>query len=288
MDNIKIDTNLVQKLIAEQFPQWQALSICPVAQSGWDNRTFRLGEGLVIRLPSDKQYEPQIEKEYKWLPWLSTQLSFQITEPIALGKPSSTYPWHWSINCWIEGESASRQNIHGMKCFAEALGKGLKEFQSLDITEGPKAGAHNFYRGGSLKVYDHEMLMAIPKIKNSYERSLAISLWQDARSSEWRLSPVWVHGDIAAGNILVRNGSLQAIIDFGQLAIGDPACDLVIAWNFFSDEERAVFKASVQLDKDTWMRALGWAFWKTLCWPIKDTDVKKVLHEIYADYNVLK
>lgn len=288
MDNIKIDTFLVQKLIAEQFPQWQSLPIYQVAQSGWDNRTFHLGEEMVIRLPSDKEYEPQIEKEYKWLPWLSKQLSFEITQPIALGKPSSIYPWHWSINRWIEGESASRLNIHDMKGFAETLGKCLKEFQSLDATEGPLAGAHNFYRGGSLKAYDQEMQRAIPKIKKAYEQTLAASLWQRAISSEWQLKPVWVHGDIAVGNILVRKGRFHALIDFGQLAIGDPACDLAIAWNLFSAEERSLFKDAVQLDNDTWMRALGWAFWKTLCWPIKDTDIKVVLREIYTDYNVLK
>ena len=285
---MKIDTNLVQKLIAEQFSQWKSLPIYPVTQSGWDNRTFHLGEEMVIRLPSAEEYEPQIQKEYQWLPWLSRQLGFEITQPIALGKPSSTYPWHWSVNRWIEGESASRQNINDMKCFAEALGKCLKELQSLDATGGPLAGAHNFYRGGSLKVYDEEVRLAIPKIQNSCEQSLAISLWQDALSSEWGLIPVWVHGDIAVGNILVHSGKFHALIDFGQLAIGDPACDLVIAWNFFSAEERSVFKKAVQLDHDTWMRALGWAFWKTLCWPVKGTDIKVILREIYNEYNALK
>lgn len=284
MDKVKIDIQLVQKLIAEQFPQWESLAIRPVAQSGWDNRTFHLSEEMVIRLPSDKAYEPQINKEYQWLPWLSKQLSFEITQPIALGKPSKAYPLHWSINRWIEGESVSKENIHDKKEFAEALGKCLKEFQSLDATGGPLAGAHNFYRGSSLKAYDNEMQLAILKIKNAHEQRIAASLWQRALSSEWGLNPVWVHGDIAVGNILVRNGKLYAIIDFGQLAVGDPACDLVIAWNFFSIDEREVFKNAVQLDNETWMRALGWALWKTLCWPIKGTNVKDVLHEIYMDY----
>lgn len=243
---------------------------------------------MLIRLPSDQCYEPQIEKEHQWLPWLSKQLSFPITQPIALGKPSSVYPWHWSINRWIDGESASKQNIHDRKSFAEALGKGLREFQSLDATNGPQAGEHNFYRGGSLSAYDHEMQLAIPKINNAHERTLAASLWQEALSTKWHLNPVWVHGDVAVGNILVHSGKFHALIDFGQLAIGDPACDLVIAWNFFSREERSVFKDVIQLDNDTWMRALGWAFWKTLCWPIKGTDVNEVLNEIYTDYGALR
>ena len=97
-----------------------------------------------------------------------------------------------------------------------------------------------------------------------------------------------MHGDFAIGNILIENGRLKAIIDFGQLAIGDPACDLVIAWNFFSNESREVFKETVQLDKNTWIRALGWAFWKTLCWPVKGTDVQPLLNIIYQEYQKLK
>ena len=153
---------------------------------------------------------------------------------------------------------------------------------------GPIAGPHNFYRGGSLKAYDHEMQIAISKIENARDKEIATQLWQDALSSEWQKAPVWVHGDFAIGNILIENGRLKAIIDFGQLAIGDPACDLVIAWNFFSDESREIFKETVQLDKNTWIRALGWAFWKTLCWPVKGTDVQPLLNIIYQEYQKLK
>lgn len=285
---MQINETLARRLIQEQFPEWTSLPIHPVTNSGWDNRTFHLGQEMLIRIPSAEEYAPQIVKEYQWLPKLSENLSFQITKPIALGQPSSIYPWHWCINHWISGETVSRQNTHDINQFAKDLGQFLKEFQSIDSNDGPAVGPHNFYRGGALSVYDHEMEIAIPKIENLNDRRLGEILWQDALSSRWTNNPVWVHGDMAVGNILVHHGHLKAIIDFGQLAIGDPACDLVIAWNFFSKTSREVFRQSLDLDKNTWIRALGWAFWKALCWPVKGTDVQQVLQEIYADYQIIK
>ena len=111
---MNIDITLVTKLIKKQFPQWQDLIIKPVAKSGWDNRTFHLGDEMVVRLPSNAEYAPQILKENHWLPILAKKLSCQITTPIALGNPDSDYPWHWSINHWIKGNNASIEHIHNL------------------------------------------------------------------------------------------------------------------------------------------------------------------------------
>lgn len=157
----------------------------------------------------------------------------------------------------------------------------------MDTANGPVPGAHNFHRGGRLAAYASEMNQAIPKITDRKEREVAEKLWSEALLSQWSKAPVWVHGDIAVGNILVREGKLAAVIDFEQLAIGDPACDLAIAWNFFAGESRKQFKKTVSLDQNTWVRALGWTLWKTLCWPIKGTDTRKVLLEVYTDYQKL-
>lgn len=283
-DTMQITEELVKQLIHEQFPDWQGLPVQGVANSGWDNRTFHLGTEMLIRLPCDEEHAPPIMKEYQWLPTLAKNLSIEITTPIALGQPSSTYPWYWTINHWIDGDAASKQNIQDMNLFAKELAEFLNEFRKIDSSDGPEAGAHNFYRGGSLKAYDHEMQIAIPKIKDIDQRQTATALWSDALSSEWQQKPVWVHGDLAVGNILVYQGKLRAIIDFGQLAVGDPACDLVIAWNFFSGDSRKLFKNTVNLDQNTWKRALGWAFWKVLCWPVKGTNVQEVLQDIYDEY----
>lgn len=283
-----IDDVLAKNLIQEQFPDWQSLPIQPVKNSGWDNRTFHLGSNMVIRIPCDAEHAPPIIKEYEWLPKLARQISIPITTPIALGQPSAECPWHWSINRWIEGETASLHNIRDLNHFAKHLGEFLTEFQSLDSTHGPIAGPHNFYRGGPLKAYDHEMQIALPKIDDVQEQKIAKALWQDALSSVWEHQPVWVHGDLAVGNLLVDNGQLKAVIDFGQLAIGDPACDLAIAWNFFTGESRETFKKSIALDQNTWIRALGWTFLKALCWPVKGMDVQRIIHDVYQDYQILE
>ncbi|HAU1387086.1 TPA: aminoglycoside phosphotransferase family protein [Legionella pneumophila] len=285
---MEINAILGKKLIAAQFPQWENLSITAVEKSGWDNRTFHLGKDMTIRIPSDEEYAPQILKEYQWLPKLAKGITTcQITTPMALGQPCEFYPWHWSINHWIEGETASIESIRDLNQFARELALFLTEFQSIESTDGPAAGIHNFYRGGDLSVYNDDLRLAIPKITNINEQEIAEQLWAKALSSRWEKNPIWVHGDIAVGNILVKKGKLAAVIDFGQLAIGDPACDLAIAWNFFTGESRKIFKESISVDKNTWIRALGWAFWKTLCWPVKGTDVKRILSDIYQEYRTL-
>lgn len=284
---MNIDAALAKKLIDKQFPKWSHLRVTQVEKSGWDNHTFHLGDKMSIRMPSDKAYAPQIIKEFKWLPVLANGLSIQITNPIALGDPSDIYPWHWSVNQWLEGNVASPANIANLNDFSESLAQFLNELHKIDATTGPQAGAHNFYRGGDLSNYDKEMQEALPKINEKQNREIATALWIDALSSKWQAKPVWVHGDLATGNILVRDGKLHAIIDFGCMAVGDPACDLVLAWNFFDKENREIFQKTVSIDTATWIRAMGWTLWKTLCWPIKGTQVSKLLETLYADYQAI-
>ena len=145
--NKHIDVALVKSLISEQFPQWQHLAIKPVEFSGWDNRTFHLGDEMSIRLPSEAEYAPQILKEFQWLPKLAENITVQITKPLALGAPNDSYPYPWSINEWINGKSASNDRIQDMIKFAKDLGHFLKELQNIDSLGGPPAGPHNFYRG---------------------------------------------------------------------------------------------------------------------------------------------
>lgn len=284
---VTIDVSLVQRLIENQFPQWKDLSIKPVIESGWDNSTFHLGDDLLIRMPSAADYALQVEKEQHWLPKLAPHLPLPIPTPVAIGEPSFSYPWHWSINRWLPGEPATNAVISNMNDFANSLGQFLKALQSTDITGGPIAGQHSFYRGGSLYVYESETRQAIALLEGKIDTITAEELWKRALSTTWQHPPVWVHGDIAQGNLLVQDGRLSAIIDFGQLAIGDPACDLSIAWTFFDKESRAIFLEKLKLDKDTWLRGLAWTLWKymiiasgivgsnskegTKCWDIIET-----------------
>ena len=284
---VKIDASLVRRLIREQFPQWADLPIKPVESSGWDNRTFHLGEHMTVRMPSNVEYASQVEKEQYWLPLLDEHLPLAIPKAIAMGKPTTEYPWRWSIYQWLEGETASTACINDFNHFAESLANFLRALQQCNTTDAPIAGPENFYRGGPLSVYDVDTRKAIAQIEDKNLADSLMAVWEKALVSTWQNELVWIHGDIAVGNLLISNGKLSAVIDFGQLAIGDPACDLAIYWSFLSGESRKIFRHILNLDNDTWDRGRGWVLWKTLCDPIAGTDSQNIIDEIIADFDSL-
>ena len=254
----------MRRLISLQFPQWAALPVHAIQPGGSDNRSFRLGEDLLVRLPSDEAYAAQVRKEQHWLPRLAAMLSLPIPEPIAMGEPTAGYPFSWSIYRWLNGESASASSIADHSEFARQLAQFLLALQSCDASAGPPSGPHNFHRGGSLAHYDHEVRRAMDLLGSVIDTPAVTAVWQSALASPWAGQPTWVHGDISPGNLLVRNGQLAAVIDFGQLGVGDPACDLTIAWTFLQGRSRRTFRDVVKLDDATWARARAWALWKGL------------------------
>lgn len=267
-----IDTKLVRNLIAAQFPQWKDLPIQPVASSGWDNKTFHLGDNMLVRMPSARVYADQVKKEQYWLPKLAPFLPLPIPTPLATGNPGEGYPLHWSIYRWIEGDTATSEPVKDFCTFAADLGNFLKTFQQIDSTDGPPPGLHSFYRGGALINYDSEVQEACAALKDKIDDKVATRIWKEALNSTWHKKPVWVHGDISVGNLLVRNGRLSGVIDFGQLAVGDPACDLAIAWTLFYGESREMFRRMIALDSDTWNRGKAWTLWKALVTAAGFTD----------------
>jgi aminoglycoside phosphotransferase (APT) family kinase protein len=254
-----IDSSLVRELLRSQFPQWAGLDIRAVPNPGWDNRSFRLGDDLVVRLPSQAAYAPQVEKEHHWLPLLAPQLPLTVPTIVAMGLPTATYPWSWSIRRWIDGQSpvSSTTLATGLAGFLQAL-------QRVDASDGPAAGKHNFHRGGDLLVYDKEVVDALAKVGDAIDHSAAQRVWEEGRRSRWRSAPVWIHGDVSPGNLLMRSERLVAVIDFGNLGVGDPACDLAIAWSWFDDDAHAAFRSALPLDEETWLRGRAWALWKAL------------------------
>lgn len=259
-----IDLELVRQLVAAQFPQWKDLPIRSVAVGGWDNRTFHLGDQMLVRMPSASVYAAQVDKEQTWLPRLAPFLPLSIPVPLALGKPGLGYPWKWSIYRWIEGDSAASALIVNLITFAESLAQFLVAFHHIDSVAGPLPGQQNFYRGGLLTTYDAETRQAIEILKDKIDGKAAVSIWEVAIETTWNQSPVWVHGDMSPSNLLVRDGRLSAVIDFGQLAVGDPACDLAISWTFFDKKSREAFRSALRLDEGTWARGRAWALWKGL------------------------
>lgn len=286
-----INVELVRRLIEAQFPQYATMPIEAVRPGGWDNRTFRLGQELSVRLPSAERYVAQVEKEHRWLPRLSPLLPLPVPVPLAMGVPAEGYPWPWSIYQWLEGQPATTGFIADLPVFARSLALFLAALHRIDATNGPIAGSHNFHRGGRLAVYDSETRAALSALSGRIDAASASAVWDAALSSEWRRRPLWVHGDVASGNLLVKDGDLYAVIDFGSSAVGDPACDLVIAWTEFSGDSRAVFRAELPFDDDTWRRARGWALWKALI-TVSGADgdrlsiekARKTVAEIIADH----
>jgi aminoglycoside phosphotransferase (APT) family kinase protein len=287
----EINIVLVKKLIRTQFPQWAELPIAPVENGGWDNRTFRLGDSMSIRLPSALCYVDQVEKEHRWLPVLRPQLPLPIPVPIALGAPGADYPWPWSIYGWLDGEPAHADYIPEIGRFALDLAHFLVALRRIDAHSGPIAGAHNFHRGGSLAVHDMETRQSIDTLADEIDVAAVTGVWDEALATLWHGPPVWIHGDVADTNLLVKDARLSAVIDFGCAGIGDPSCDLVIAWTFLDPASREQFRSAVGLDPATWRRARGWAIWKALITlaqlrdtdPIKAKKARQVMRNLLDD-----
>jgi aminoglycoside phosphotransferase (APT) family kinase protein len=275
-DRTRIDGALARRLVDSQFPQWSELPIREVELDGWDNRTFRLGSDLSIRLPTGSWYAKQVEKEQRWLPELAPQLPLPIPAPVALGSPDGDYPFPWSVYRWLDGEPAATVPVADLSEFATALARFLNALAAADATGGPEPGEHNFFRGAPLGVYEGEALEAIDRHADQLARDDVLRTWEEAMASSWDREPVWFHGDVAVGNLLVRDGRLAAVLDFGSSGVGDPACDMVIAWTFLEGRSRDRFRAERGVDPGTWARGRGWALWKAL---ITDNlpEVKKIV-----------
>lgn len=289
---IDINASLVRQLVTAQFPQWAHLHIKPLEFGGWDNRTFLLGDDMTVRLPSAEAYAAQVEKEQRWLPRLAPFLPLPIPVPLAMGVPADGYPWHWSIYRWLEGENATIERIADLRQFATTLAQFLVALQLIDPAGGPAPGRHNFYRGGSLATYDTETRQAIATLAGTIDSDAVTAAWEAALEATWHGSPVWLHGDVSAGNLLVTRGRLSAVIDFGCSAVGDPACDVTIAWTLFSGESREAFRGALPLDSATWSRGRGWALWKALITlaehiearPLEAGRARHVIDEVLAEH----
>jgi len=258
-----IDEALVERLVAEQFPEWAGREIRAVEPGGNDHRTFRLGPELTVRLPSAPGYVPQVTKEQTWLPRLAPGLPLPIPALRGAGLPSRLFPAPWSVYGWLKGEPATVATVEEQVRFAADLAGFLVALRAADTTGGPQPGLHSAFRGGPLEHWDDEVGDILHRV-HGRERDHAAGIWRDALAATFTGPPVWLHGDVAQGNLLVRDGVLTAVIDFGCSAVGDPACDTVPVWTFFDGAARETFRRELALDDATWARGRGWAIWKAL------------------------
>lgn len=261
-NEVATDAALVRRLLAAQFPQWAALPIAPVASAGTDNALYRLGEDMVVRLPRIPGATGQIDKEQRWLPQLAPHLPLEIPLPLAKGDPDEGYPWNWSVYQWLEGENATAERIADMTEAAKDLAHFIAALQNVDASEGPSPSEANSGRGVPLATRASATRKCIAELDElgMIDAPAALAAWEAALDvPAWERPPRWIHGDLQSGNILAQHGKLSAVIDYGCLAVGDPACDLQVAWNLFSGESRAAFRAALNVDEATWARGRGWA-----------------------------
>ncbi|MBE2202081.1 MAG: aminoglycoside phosphotransferase family protein [Anaerolinea sp.] len=293
-NEVVTDAQLVRRLLAAQFPQWASLPLTPVPSAGTDNALYRLGSGMVVRLPRIDWAVGQAEKERRWLPRLAPHLPLTIPEQLAMGKPDAGYPWPWSIYRWLPGASATLERLNAPCQAAGQIARFVTALWQVDTTDGPPAAEHN-WRGAPLALRDEPTRKAIAALAGVIDAGKATAVWEAAlEAPAWEREPVWFHGDLLSGNVLVEQGRPSAVIDFGGLAVGDPACDLMIAWSLFSGASREVLRAETAVDEATWLRGRGCAlsqavifipyYWHTN--PIGVKNAQRMLDELLAEYNV--
>jgi aminoglycoside phosphotransferase (APT) family kinase protein len=293
VDEVDTDVSLVGRLLAAQFPQWADLPIEPVLSTGTDNAIYRLGDDMAVRLPRIHGATGQVDKEHRWLPRLAPLLPLAIPIPLAKGTPGEGYPWHWSVYRWLEGQNATIERIADPCQAARQLAQFIAALQRIDPTGGPHPGQYNSYRGVPLAMRDSQTRAAISSLDGMLDTGAVTAVWEAALNAPlWSGPPVWIHGDLQGGNLLVQQGRLSAVIDFGCLGVGDPACDLIVAWSLFSGESRDAFRAALPVEDATWARGRGWALSQALIFipyyldtnPVGVADARRVIAEILADY----
>lgn len=256
-DEVETDAALVRRLLYEQFPQWAQLPIERVVSYGTDHDIYRLGDGLAARLPRIGWATGQAAKEARWLPRLAPHLPLALPVPLAMGRPGAGYPFGWSVCTWLPGDNANG-TLGDLNEAAVDLAEFVIALRAVDTT-----GAHPRPpggRGGPLAEADAQVRRSIAALGDRVDGPALLRSWADSLAAPpWAGTEVWVHGDLLPGNLLVQDGRLSGVIDFGALNVGDPACDLQPAWNVFAGRSRARFRAELAVDDAGWLRGRGWA-----------------------------
>jgi len=234
---VHVDEQLVRALLRSQHADLADLPLELVAQ-GWDNAMWRLGEDLAVRLPRRAAAAGLVRHEQRWLPAIAPTLPVRVPEPVRTGTPDLGFGWYWSVVPWFDGRHA----IELARADTGQLAAPLAAFVSSLHVPAPSDAPHNPYRGIPLALRDEILRGRLPLLPQAM-RSRAEGVWVDALDAPvWSAPPVWLHGDLHPGNIVVADdGTLAAVVDFGDLCSGDPAVDLAVAWYLFDPLARERF-----------------------------------------------
>ncbi|WP_329385933.1 aminoglycoside phosphotransferase family protein [Streptomyces sp. NBC_01716] len=305
-DEVPTDVDLVRRLLAAQFPHWAGLPVEHFPSGGTVNAVYRLGDDMAVRLPRIEGGVADVAKEHRWLPWLAPRLPVPVPTVLGLGEPAEGYPWPWSVNRWLDGVHPEAGRLAQPGPLAADLAGFVMALRPLDTTDAPRA-----YRSGPLAEDDDPTRAALSDLRElgelgdrgelgdlgavggTIDIEAATAAWDaDLRAPDWDGPPVWVHSDLMPDNLLVDGGRLSGVIDFGTMGVGDPASDLIPAWNLFPAGVRDGFRTALAADDATWARGRGRALSMALIQlpyylhtnPRIAANARHVIREVLADH----
>lgn len=271
---VDVSVELVRRLLGDQHPDLAGLPLAELA-NGWDNVLFRLGDELVVRMPRRTAAAELVRHEQRWLSHLAPRLPLPVPAPVRIGRPGAGYPWTWSIVPLLPGDIAARTPPANLAAAADQLGRFVGALHAPAPTEHPVS----LVRGVPLAARDAATRARLERLVGTIDHAAALRCWEDALAAPpWTDAPRWLHGDLHPANVLVCDGRISAVIDFGDITAGDPATDLAVAWMLFPATEHPAFRAGYQasndraLDEHTWTRARGWAIALSLAFLAHSAD----------------
>ncbi|MGH8880763.1 MAG: aminoglycoside phosphotransferase family protein [Stackebrandtia sp.] len=253
-DQVDITVDTVTRLVAEQFPQWRDLPVRSVESTGTVSALFRLGNDIVLRFPFRPRVDNELRREQEHARTIASNAPVRVSEPLGIGEPGEGYPGRWAAYGWIPGTPATTTPVG--EAFASDLAAFVRAVRAIG-TDG--ATWDGMSRGGPLWLRDEDVREALAASNRLTDTARIEQLWKRCRDVPRDAADTWIHADLMPGNLLVRDGRLAAVIDFETVAVGDPAVDLMPAWNLFDHGAREVFRRKSGADEATWERGRGWA-----------------------------
>ncbi len=252
---LEIDDELVAGLLAEQFPHWAGLPITRVPSTGTVNALFRLGDQHCVRLPLMPHHAEDLTRELHWLPRLAPHLPLRVPRPLATGVPTTDFPYPWAVYEWLDGRPYGDDNVTDEPAAARELAGFVTALRRIETTRDVPPGGRR-----PLRELDEQTRQAIIASAPEIDSTAAMRVWE--RGLE--LPPfagerVWIHADLLRPNVLVHDGRLSAVIDFGGVGAGDPALDLIPAWAIFNPAGRAAYRDALGPSEDDWERGRAYA-----------------------------
>lgn len=262
---VDITPELVRALLAEQHPDLAALPIEPLA-SGWDNVMLRLGGTLIARLPRRAWAAGFLTGEQRWLPELAPRLPLPVPAPVAIGRPGCGYPWPWSVVPYLPGRAAAEEPPADPHAAAVTLAGFLGALHRPAPPDAPVSPSRGIPLAERAPLFAENLAVLDGATAGAVDRPAIAAVWNAAQAAPpWDGPPLWLHGDLHPGNILVDGGRISGVVDFGDLTAGDPAADLAVAWMLLPLAGRESFRAAYHTagglppGDPVWTRAHGWA-----------------------------